>query len=65
MSHTRYYIDDLKSFSLGAPNIVDAWKEAIKEFENNDFVVVAFKLPVREKAALIEMIERMINDKMK
>jgi hypothetical protein len=60
-----YYIDKLKSFSLGSPDVTEAWKAAIFEMENDGFDVVAFKIPRKQFNELVEEIERLIKIKMK
>lgn len=59
----RYFIDFLKSFSMGNPDVAEAWKHLIFEDENAGFVDVAFRLPQRYSGELIIEIERLIKHK--
>lgn len=59
----KFFMDFLKSFSLGNPDIAEGWKAAIYESENEGFDVVAFRLPKRYSAELIIEIERMVKHK--
>lgn len=60
-----YFIDRLKSFSLGSPDVTEAWKAAIFENENAGLETVAFRLPTRYANELIVEIERLIQNKVK
>lgn len=60
---SKYFIEELKSFSLGNPDIAERWKKAIFELENEGYNVVAFALPVKFSNELKLEIERMIKNK--
>lgn len=59
----KYFIDFLKSFSMGNPDIAEAWKHVIFENENEGYDSVAFRLPKRYAGELIIEIERLIKHK--
>ena len=61
----RYFIDYLKSFSLGNPDINEAWKQFICEEENQEMTVVAFTVPQKRVGELIENIEKLLQDKIR
>jgi hypothetical protein len=61
----RYFIDFLKSFALGNPDITEVWKRFITEEENHEMTVVAFTLPQKNCGELIENIEKLLQDKLK
>jgi hypothetical protein len=60
----KFYIDDLKSFSLGNPDITEAWKHSIFEMENEGSTVIALKVPTTRKAEIIHEIEKMLKNKL-
>lgn len=59
----RFFVDRLKSFSLGSPEMVEKWKRFIFEMENENNTVVAFVFPKKYENELIEEIEKLINNK--
>jgi hypothetical protein len=61
----RFFVDFLKSFSLGNPDINEAWKQFICEEENKEMTVVAFTIPQKNSGELIENIEKLLQDKTK
>ena len=60
----KYLLGWLKSFEMGNPEITAGWKKMIFEEENNDFDVVAFRLPKRRSNELIHSIEKMLHDRL-
>jgi len=60
---SKYFMDWLKSFSLGAPDIAEAWKALIFESENEGYDVAAFRLPKRYANELVLEIEKLIKNK--
>lgn len=60
----KYFVDELKSFSFGSPDVTEAWKHLIFEQENNGFDLVAFRLPRQRSMELVEVIEKFLKDKL-
>ncbi len=60
----KYFIDFLRSFTISSPEYADGWKAVIIDAENNDFDVVAFKVPKKLSNEVIFIVEKMIQDKL-
>jgi hypothetical protein len=64
-----YFIDYLRSFTLGNPEYTESWKATISDFENEGFDVVAFRIPKDKhlkdhtSTEIINSIEKLIHDK--
>ena len=59
----KYFIDFLRSFTISNPEYAVGWKAVIIEAEENDFDVVAFKIPKKLSNEIIFNVEKMIKDK--
>jgi hypothetical protein len=59
----KYFIDYLKSFTLGSPEYAEGWKATIIAIENDDCEVAAFKIPKKRLSEIVVLIEKLIKDK--